>query len=152
MWIHCILSVDFGDDKVPVNNANLDLISLQNQLYDQLTVRMSFVKPKDPVVAQLLFDLGNVCALTMDATSGLQVYQSAKEYGCKSDLFQKRISYFERLQFKADFRNNTRGWAKEHPMIALVIADVIFFGGLAGVLFLFIRIIKRRYAKRSTDS
>lgn len=151
LWTHSILSLDFGDDKIPVNKTDLDLKKLRDHLYDQLNERMSFIKPKDPIVAQLLFDLGNVCALTMDATSGLQVYQTAKEYGYTSDLFDKRISYFEKLQLKADFRNNTEGWAKDNPMFALIIVGTIFVGGLVGIIFLFRRIKKRRHEKRSTN-
>lgn len=151
LWKHSILSLDFGDDKIPVNKNNIDLESLRAHLYDQLNERMSFIKPKDPIVAQLLFDLGNVCALTRDATSGLQIYQSAKEYGYTSDLFDKRLSYFESLQLKADFRNNTEGWAKDNPMFALIIVGTIFVGGLLGIIFLFRQIKKRRHEKRSTN-
>ncbi len=151
LWTHSILSLDFGDDKIPVNKNNIDLNDLRDQLYDQLNERMSFIKPKDPIVAQLLFDLGNVCALTRDATSGLQIYQLAKEYGYTSDLFDKRLSYFESLQLKADFRNNTEGLAKENPMFALIIFGTIFVGGILGIIFLLRRIRKRRHEKRSTN-
>lgn len=151
LWRHSILSLDFGDDKIPVNKTNLNLQNLRDNLYDQLNERISFIKPKDPIVAQLLFDFGNVCALTRDATSGLQVYQSAKEYGYISDLFDKRISYFEKLQFKADFRNNTEGWAKDNPIFALIIVGIIFVGGLIGIILLFRRIKRRRHEKRSTN-
>jgi len=151
LWTNSILSLDFGDDKIPVNKNNIDLQNLRDHIYDQLNERMSFIKPKDPIVAQLLFDLGNVCALTIDATSGLQVYQTAKEYGYTSDLFDKRQSYFEKLQLKADFRNNTEGWAKDNPMFALIIVGTIFIGGLAEIVFLFRRIKKKRHEKRSTN-
>ena len=151
LWTHSILSLDFGDDKIPVNKNRLDLQNLRDHLYDQLNERISFIKPKDPIVAQLLFDLGNVCALTMDATSGLQVFQSAKEYGYASELFNYRLSYFEKLQFKADFRNNAEGWAKDNPMFAFIIVGSIFFGGILGIVFLFRRIKKRRHEKRSTN-
>lgn len=141
LWKHSILSLDFGDDKIPVNKNNIDLQSLRDHLYNQLNERMSFVKPKDPIVAQLLFDLGNICAMIMDATSGLQVYQTANEYGYTSDLFDKRQSYIEKLQLKADFRNNTEGWAKENPIFALLMMGTIFIGGIAGIVFLFRRIL-----------
>jgi tetratricopeptide (TPR) repeat protein len=152
LWSHSILSLDFGDDKIPVNKNHLDLQNLRDHLYEQLNERMSFTKPKDPIVAQLLFDLGNVCALTMDATSGLQVYQSAKDYGYNSDLFNKRQSYFEKLQLKADFRNKIEAWVKDNPMFTLTILGTIFIAGLAGIIFLFKQIKKRRHGKRSTNS
>ncbi|MBL7976634.1 MAG: tetratricopeptide repeat protein [Candidatus Kapabacteria bacterium] len=151
LWTHSILSLDFGDDKIPVNKNNLDLQNLREHLYNQLNERMSFIKSKDPIVAQLLFDLGNVCALARDATSGLQVYKSAKEYGYASDLFDKRLSYFEKLQFKADFRNNTERWAKNNPTFVLVIVGTIFVSGLWGIIFLFRRIKKRLHKKKSTN-
>jgi len=148
LWSHSILSLDFGDDKIPVNKSNLDLQNLSDHLYVQLNERMSFIKPKDPIVAQLLFDLGNVFALTKDATSGLQVYHIAKEYGYTSDLFEKRLSYFERLQVKADIRNKTEDWAKNKPLFILIIAGTIFVGGLVGTIFLFKRIRKKRLKKK----
>jgi tetratricopeptide (TPR) repeat protein len=144
LWTHGILSLDFGNDKIPVNKTNIDLYNLRSQLYDQLNERMYFIHPKDPIVAQLLFDLGNVCALTWDATSALEIYQTAKKYGYTSALFEERLSYFESLQFNADFRNNTIGWAKDHPMLALLIVGTLFGGGLWGIIFLFRRIKKRR--------
>ena len=151
LWKHNILSLDFGEDKIPVNKNNIDLNDLRVQLYDQLNERMSFIKPKDPIVAQLLFDLGNASALTTDATSGFQIYRSSKEYGYTSDLFDKRLSYFEKLQSKADFRNNTEALAKENPLLALIIVGTIFIAALVGIILLIRRIKKRRQAKRSTN-
>jgi tetratricopeptide (TPR) repeat protein len=145
LWKHNVLSLDFGADKIPLNKNSIDLNKLREHLYDQLNERMSFIKPKDPIVAQLLFDLGNVCALARDATSGLQIYQSAKEYGYASVLFDKRLSYFKEMQQKADFRNNTEGWAKENPIIALIIAGIILILGIVLVLLVFKKIRKRLY-------
>jgi tetratricopeptide (TPR) repeat protein len=106
LWDCNILSLDFGDDEIPINKNQINLDILRKDLYYQLYERMSFVKPQDPIVAQLLFDLGNVCALTDDATSGLQIYKIAKKYGYSSKLFNKRKNYFQRIQIKADFNNN----------------------------------------------
>ncbi|MCB9034961.1 MAG: hypothetical protein H6553_14080 [Chitinophagales bacterium] len=67
---------------------------------------MTFIKPKDPIIAQLLFELGNINAINYDVKSGLEVYLVAKEYGYTSDLIDKRIEYFEKLQSKAEFKNS----------------------------------------------
>jgi tetratricopeptide (TPR) repeat protein len=151
LWTNSILSLDFGDDKIPVNRNNLDLKNLGDQLYDQLNERMSFIKPKDPIVAQLLFDLGNILALRANATSGLQVYQTAQEYGYSSELFDKRLSYFEKLQFKADLINKIKPWAEAHLMFALIIILTIFVLSLVLIGIMFIRMKNRRQEKNSTN-
>ncbi|OYU96919.1 MAG: hypothetical protein CFE21_01125 [Bacteroidetes bacterium B1(2017)] len=148
LWTHSILSLDFGDELLPVNKNNIDLDNIQSQLRNQLNERISFIKPKDPIVAQLLFDLGNVCALTMDATSGLQVYRVAKEYGYNSTLFEKRMAYFEKLQEKADFKNNTEGWAREHETLVILLMGIGFIlVPLAVPIFFYVRNKKRKKAK-----
>lgn len=149
---HSILSLDFGNDDIPENKTGLNLEMLRLQLYYQLSERMSFVKPKDPVIAQLLFDLGNVCSMTTDVKSGLQVFLSAKAYGYTSSLFDRRQAYFERLQFKADLRNKSEGWVKENPMLALIIVGTLIVGGITGVIFLFRRFRRIRRKKRSRNS
>jgi tetratricopeptide (TPR) repeat protein len=143
LWTHSILSLDFGNEEIPKNKNKLNLIQLQNQLHFQLRERMSFIKPKDPVIAQLLFDLGNVTALTSDATGGLQVYRAAQEYGYSSELFTERKEHFEDLQFWADFRNNTSQWMSEHKRLTVLIALLVFIGGILGIRFVYKRIKKR---------
>lgn len=141
---HNLLSLDFGDSEKPVNKNNIDLLKLRNQLYHQLNERMSFVKPQDQIVGQLLFDLGNVNAMTMDVKSGLQVYEVAKKYGFNSELLNKRESHFKSLQRKADFRNNTEGWAKKNPSTAFFILIVFFVVFVAGLIYFIKRVRKNK--------
>ncbi len=105
---------------------------------------MSFIKPQDQIVGQLLFDLGNVNAITMDVKSGLQVYEVAKNYGFTSDLLTKRESHFKSLQRKADFRNNTEGWAKKNPSTAFFILLALFVVFVAGLIYFVKRIRKNK--------
>lgn len=143
LWTHRILPLDFGDDRIPVNNNRLKLLDLERQLYEQLTERMSFIKPTDPIVAQLLFDLGNVCALTTNATSALQVYQTAKKYGCASPVFRKRLSYFQVLQLKADVVNNGGDWAHENSILVITIVALVIVLVFVALVTLFKRIKKK---------
>lgn len=149
LWKYYILSLDFGDGEIPVNKNNIELNELQQHLYDQLNERMSFIDPKDPIVAQLLFDLGNVVALTRDVTSGLQIFQSAKDYGYSSDVFEKRITYFKKLQKKADFRNNAGDWVTKNRSLTLTTVVIIFIIGILIVAGLFVMIRKRHNKKRN---
>jgi len=63
---HNILGLDFGQDKIPVKKTKRDLHQTKKQLYYQLEERLTFIKPKNPIVAQLLFDAGNITAITDD--------------------------------------------------------------------------------------
>jgi tetratricopeptide (TPR) repeat protein len=151
LWTHSILSLNFGKDKVPVNMDSIDLYNLDNQLYDQLNERMSFIKPKDPIIAQLLFDLGNIRAIGRNVKSGLEVYKYAEEYGYKSELLDTRKSYFEKLQQIADIKNHHTvgkakhlvGQAKQYPLLQQL---VILTCGvvLVGLLIYYYRRYKRR--------
>jgi tetratricopeptide (TPR) repeat protein len=141
---HSVLSLDFGDSEKPENKNNIDLLKLRSQLYHQLNERMSFIKPQNQIVGQLLFDLGNVNAMTMDVKSGLQVYEVAKKYGFTSDLLTKRESHFKSLQRKADFRNNTEGWAKKNPSTAFFVLLALFIAFLTGLIYFVKRIRKNK--------
>lgn len=95
------LNTEFGNNIIPKSNLDLKKLNdLKYQIYYQLDERVSFIKPKDKIVALLLFELGNICALTDDATSAFRVYKRAKEYGYSSELFEKRFKYVEKLQLK----------------------------------------------------
>jgi hypothetical protein len=58
-------------------------------LYYQLNERVSFVKPKDKIVAQLLFDLGNISYLMREKEEAAETYKLAKEYGFNKPVLKK---------------------------------------------------------------
>jgi len=107
---HSILSLNFGDKEKPENLSNIDLELLRTQLYYQLNERITFVKPKDLIVGQLLFDLGNINAITIDVKAGIKAYELAKKYGYKSTILSKREKHFESLQSKAELKDKVEGW------------------------------------------
>jgi tetratricopeptide (TPR) repeat protein len=142
---YSILNLDFGDQKIPENKNELDLEKLGPQLLSQLRERMSFVKPKDPVVAQLLFDLGNVNSILYDVSSAVPVYKLAEEYGYSSEVFEKRQSYFKRMQIKAELMN----WILVGPGY-MVLTLVIFFTMIVAVAVIVIRRRRRVRMKKQT--
>lgn len=94
-----LIGTTFGNDVKPVSSMkNVALTKLQEALYYQLNERLTFIKPKDKIVALLLFELGNIYALTTDVTISLRVYDIAKEYGYSSEVFDKRYGLFKRMQ------------------------------------------------------
>lgn len=59
---------------------------IENALAYQLHERMEFVKPPDPIVAQLLFDLSNLLRRSRSPEHAVAVQQLAIDYGHKSVL------------------------------------------------------------------
>lgn len=91
---HFLIGTDFGNGDIPTSTLDeLDLETLANTLYYQLNERISFIKSKDPIVAKLLFDLGDVHFLTGEFGAAKICFQMAEEYGFDSNQAQNRISH-----------------------------------------------------------
>lgn len=87
-----LLGVDFGSGNAPTTTASYSTLrQLSDALYYQLNERISFVKPRDKIVAQLLFDLGNIAFLTGEYADAIDDYNSANEYGFGGPLIENRI-------------------------------------------------------------
>lgn len=93
-----LIGTNFGNDVKPASSMDsLALVKLQEALFYQLYERVSFIKPKDKIVGLLLFELGNVYALTADITMSLRLYDMAKAYGYSSEVFEKRYALFKSM-------------------------------------------------------
>lgn len=93
-----LLNTKFGSDIRP--NSKLTKQQLQDfskALFYQLNERVSFVKPKEEIVAQLLFDLGNIAFLLGEYSIATSDYEQAKRYGFKGKLIERRIKETEKL-------------------------------------------------------
>lgn len=91
-----LLNTDFGSDVKPRSQlSEQELRNLSTALYYQLNERVSFVKPKEKVVAQLLFDLGNIAYLSGNYFDALANYEQAKLYGYTGQLIEDRIKQAE---------------------------------------------------------
>jgi tetratricopeptide (TPR) repeat protein len=94
-WINSdsLIKTNFGTEVKPISNFSAEeLTALSQALYYQLKERMSFIDPKDPIVAQLLFELGNIYYLKGQASDALGTYHYAKKFGYQSPLIDQRIS------------------------------------------------------------
>lgn len=85
-----ILGIGFGDGELPVAPDGIDLDAVRGQLYYQLQERMTFVPPTDPIVGELLFELGNMRALSSYVECALNAFKLAREYGYTSSVFERR--------------------------------------------------------------
>lgn len=98
-----LLAYNSGNEVVPDSSlGKIKLESLRDAITFQLSERMVFIKPQEPIVALLLFELGNICAITDDIATSLFLYDKAKEYGYESDILNKRYKKFANMQAGAD--------------------------------------------------
>lgn len=100
-WLksHSVLGLDFGSDLRPkfppelASRASRDRV--RKALRYQLEERMPLVAPPDPVVGDLLFDLGNLAALIQSAHRGQEVMEHCLRYrSTHQTLAKKRLAYF----------------------------------------------------------
>lgn len=84
---------DFGLDTLPKTTlTEKQLKKLQQELFFQLNERLTFIPPKDPYIAALMFELGNVTLALDQKKSAKAIYQKAKAYGFTGQLLDKRMA------------------------------------------------------------
>ena len=132
-WLqrNSISGVDFGSGKKPAWPSELEGDKvMQRKLLDalryQLKERVQFVHPKDPVVAQLLFDLSNLVALQFNLFDAGQIMELALMYGNESDsaTAQKRLRFYQIMTSDSIGARIQRNW-----LVFLIIG--LFFGALS---------------------
>lgn len=70
-----------GKTSIPIGNGSYTVDQIADSILYQLHERMIFVKPPDPVVADLLFTFGAIEGRTNVVESGLKLFEMANEYG-----------------------------------------------------------------------
>lgn len=90
-----LIEKDFGKDKIPKSDMDRrSLYDFRESLYYQLNERVSFVQPKDKIIAHLLFDLGNVSYLYGDKEDAMEDYKLAKKYGFNDPILDERMKLY----------------------------------------------------------
>jgi hypothetical protein len=155
-WLktHSVLGLDFGNDAAPrlpeetiidVTGTTLAIEEIVSGVDYQLHERLKFVQSPDPIVGDLLFDLGNLVALAEVAEKAVPLYEFAEEYGVKDPaLTGRRVEHFRSL-IAANVRSGTRDEFDPQPVIiALVIVATVFLAFVGLVIFGFVRWRKSR--------
>ena len=96
-----ILGVNFGNKEMPITDLNKSEIDkLYKSIFYQLNERISFIKPKEKIIAMLLFELGNLSMIKNEYKIANDLYKKSMEYGLKSDLLIKRMHFVNERQIK----------------------------------------------------
>lgn len=141
-----LLNTEFGIETNPISKLNKDeLEKLSDGLYYQLNERVSFVEPKEKIVAQLLFDLGNIAFLLNNYSDAVADYEQAKTYGFTGELIEQRIKEADRLSKKSKqtTKSETSKSQKSFFSYGLLILGAI-------IATTFIAIIYRRRKKNNS--
>lgn len=142
-----ILGFSFGNKLIPETNLSKEkLQDFINDLQYQLSERNQFVKPKEPIVARLYFELGNALAIHTNLEKALQAYHLSQQYGFNNDLINRRISHFQELiKENSDSGKIFNETEERHKkLIYQFLATGISI--LAGIILIIVAIV--RYKKR----
>ena len=127
-----LINRDFGNEDFPVSTLSKeDLNSLKNQLYFQLNERRSFIQPKDEIMAQLLFDYGNILLL-LGEKEAKDVYEIAKQYGFSNELIDRRIEESKSIKSYSSSNSNEENslkkfFQKNWDTILITLLSIIIF-------------------------
>jgi tetratricopeptide (TPR) repeat protein len=133
-----LLKSEFGSGIKPISKLrNSELQILSDALYYQLNERVSFVKPKEKIVALLLFNLGNIAFLLDNYYDALADYEQAKKYGFTGHLIEQRIKELERLSKAPKQTSNPDIIRKQKPYLTYVfwIFGVVLFTALTMIIY-----------------
>lgn len=101
-----LLGLDFGDEALPKNIENIDLENIEDQIYHQLEERLQFIEPKNLIVGNIYFDLGNIYALTKNVEAAIECYDEANKFGFESELMNIRRNEFVKIADGIDEKIN----------------------------------------------
>ena len=139
-WLNnnSIIGVRFGTDDLPQAGNNMDLKELDRQLRTQLAERLAAVGDHDPVVGQLLFDLGNITYLLGSAEGASANYRRAQAFGYHPPILNRRIEAMQpEVQSERELRYQLTH--VEHPMATLAMFGLILMTFLLSPLIALVR-------------
>lgn len=137
-----LLSTEFGLGNIPKSQmTKKQLRDLSNALYYQLNERISFVKPKEKIVAQLLFDHGNIAFLLGNYYDASADYEQAKLFGYTGQLIEQRTEQIK-IQIKRGKQQKEGNKSKAQKQTSYLTYILCILGGL--ILTILIITIYRR--------
>ena len=138
-WLqtHTVLGADFGQGGKPQQPSVLpsdylgqqkSTAEIEDALIYQLHERLEFTKKPDPLVADLLFDLGNVLALTRTREHAQVIYRLSLEYEpTHIDLVQNRLESKDEV---IESKNPPKSSRTKSFLLWAIVAALLVGGGL----------------------
>jgi tetratricopeptide (TPR) repeat protein len=109
-WLrsHIVLGYNFGDGPEPKLPAALSSVEEQNKVQRaieyQLGERLMFVKPPDPMVADLLYSLASLRSLTTSVERGIVLLRYGLSFGpANRQRFKARLDYLDGIPKPIDY-------------------------------------------------
>lgn len=133
-----LININSDDNRILLRLSKSKRKELINALYYQLNERISFIKDKDKIIAQLLFDLANLLVADGNSSDAIIIYIKAEEYGYSPEKIHDKIIYanweskditYKKIYYKE--KNN------ELYKIAVIIQSII-------ILILILLVLKRK--------
>lgn len=143
-----LINIDFGDNIIPKTDKNkTELENLYNEIYYQVNERVTFIKPKDKIIAQLYFDLGNIAFLNNRFYDAIENYNQATEYGFSDRLIKQRItegSTQQKIRETAQNKKPTTNIKVEREATDYKKTGILFLGILILVIVAYLILKKRK--------
>lgn len=139
-----LLDVDFGTDEKPTSDySKPELNKLDAALYYQLNERISFIKPKDKIIAVLLFEMGNVKLLKKNYNDADQLFEKAQQYGLTNELIKKRLAYTNSF-LKKDSRSQSGSIMQNKKAVSYPNTLALIFSIIIGLILVFFLVKKAK--------
>lgn len=133
-WLksHSVSGADFGTGPAPARPAlphdflgkAKTLENVRDALHYQLHERLYFVSPPEPIVADLLFDLGNALAHTLSLEHAYEVYGLSLEFKPDKPVAQRREHLDSMIQW-ASLKEELMGLGIPLALVVLVVALIV---------------------------
>ncbi len=141
-----LIGTSFGNGDEPKSSlTKKQREKLIQSLYFQLNERVTFIKTEDPIMGQLLFDLGNLAFLNKKYKEAQLIYLKAITYGYKGELLSKRIQALEwKINDDLYSKNSQLASINSYHKTLFVITLAIGSVTILILSFLFFRLRKKR--------
>jgi tetratricopeptide (TPR) repeat protein len=142
-----------GDETVPTAarivmddiDGKHDSGGITESIWYQLRERVQFVKPKDPIVAELLLELASLTALSETVEKALPLLKLAGDYGpARASLYTARKQHFEAL-VRANPKSGKRTDEGDRLNFIMLVCATVLVSGLA--LYVLYRLLRFGYLR-----
>ncbi|MFY7740685.1 MAG: tetratricopeptide repeat protein [Flavobacterium sp.] len=129
-----LINLDSDNDRTLAQLSKSKRKELINALYYQLNERVSFIKDKDKIIAQLLFDLANLLVIDGNSSDAVIIYIKAEKYGYSPEKIHNKII---NTSWKSTISINKKNKSNETYKIVVIVQLVI-------ILILLFLLLKRK--------